>query len=369
MSSEDTTLQGSKEDNSSTGAGLAELLERMTMPREPPQVVDVDECALCGAVGSKPVARLHMCGGCQAVRYCSRECQRADWARHKSGCYTLTPSDELPTPRRRTRITRESSIGQALTDPTRARFFATGEYRAVSPEDGAPSGVVLATLNVFSCIAVLACSPGCRAFGAHIYNGALLNSCRVAARRANVRSLALARSPPQLLPELIAGLRKTFRGKVSETEVTVHLIGGHRAMDEDMALRTGYFAGAHDARLWNFSWHVENAVRRALPQARVKREHLLRFGGVPGEQMTPAEERRLSEEGQRYQVVALDVDEMRLHTQTHFEEAVDRVALGGQGAVGAAPLRALEHDAAAMSSLCLMGAPLTEGTLDLNADY
>jgi hypothetical protein len=27
-----------------------------------------------------------VCGRCEAVRYCSRECQRADWKAHKPAC-------------------------------------------------------------------------------------------------------------------------------------------------------------------------------------------------------------------------------------------------------------------------------------------
>ncbi|KAJ3068000.1 hypothetical protein HDU98_008814 [Podochytrium sp. JEL0797] len=36
-----------------------------------------------GAEGGKDFQR---CGGCQRVRYCSRECQRADWKEHKKVC-------------------------------------------------------------------------------------------------------------------------------------------------------------------------------------------------------------------------------------------------------------------------------------------
>ncbi|KAG2491740.1 hypothetical protein HYH03_009903 [Edaphochlamys debaryana] len=47
-------------------------------------------CAVCGKSASSPgVRKLHKCGGCKAVRYCSRECQAADWPEHQSQCKRL----------------------------------------------------------------------------------------------------------------------------------------------------------------------------------------------------------------------------------------------------------------------------------------
>ncbi|GAB4820516.1 hypothetical protein N2152v2_007562 [Parachlorella kessleri] len=39
-------------------------------------------CTNCGF----SAAHLRLCGGCQQVQYCSRSCQKADWAQHKSEC-------------------------------------------------------------------------------------------------------------------------------------------------------------------------------------------------------------------------------------------------------------------------------------------
>jgi hypothetical protein len=47
------------------------------------------ECVVragCAAAGCASEDARSVCGGCQAVRYCSRECQRADWKAHKVVC-------------------------------------------------------------------------------------------------------------------------------------------------------------------------------------------------------------------------------------------------------------------------------------------
>ncbi len=40
----------------------------------------------CAAVGCASEEASSVCGRCAAVRYCSRECQRADWKAHKPAC-------------------------------------------------------------------------------------------------------------------------------------------------------------------------------------------------------------------------------------------------------------------------------------------
>lgn len=47
----------------------------------------------CGRCGERCGAQASACGRCKQVRYCSRECQQADWkARHKAGCLAATES-------------------------------------------------------------------------------------------------------------------------------------------------------------------------------------------------------------------------------------------------------------------------------------
>ena len=42
---------------------------------------EVRDCQWCEAPGAK-----QQCSRCKQVSYCSRECQRFDWARHKYNC-------------------------------------------------------------------------------------------------------------------------------------------------------------------------------------------------------------------------------------------------------------------------------------------
>ena len=57
-------------------------------------VADPNTCSKCGKEDEEKLSR---CGRCQAVRYCSRECQLADWAKHKKAC-TLAQTFTLTTP-------------------------------------------------------------------------------------------------------------------------------------------------------------------------------------------------------------------------------------------------------------------------------
>ena len=42
-------------------------------------------CALCGKLGNKE-NKIKVCSGCMNIWYCSKECQGADWKRHKPDC-------------------------------------------------------------------------------------------------------------------------------------------------------------------------------------------------------------------------------------------------------------------------------------------
>ncbi|KZP18786.1 hypothetical protein FIBSPDRAFT_933202 [Athelia psychrophila] len=53
-------------------------------PRDLGKLTRNDGCAHCG--DAKALSR---CAGCQAVQYCSKECQKQDWKWHKSSCRSL----------------------------------------------------------------------------------------------------------------------------------------------------------------------------------------------------------------------------------------------------------------------------------------
>ena len=58
--------------------------------RNPDQMKeDMDsKCWFCGKMQGH-VGQLRRCGGCKVALYCSRECQRNDWKKHKKTCRTL----------------------------------------------------------------------------------------------------------------------------------------------------------------------------------------------------------------------------------------------------------------------------------------
>ena len=43
-------------------------------------------CDVCGLQAAKTERPFQVCNGCRGRRYCSRECQKADWASHKQSC-------------------------------------------------------------------------------------------------------------------------------------------------------------------------------------------------------------------------------------------------------------------------------------------
>ncbi|KAI1265788.1 hypothetical protein F5Y18DRAFT_435702 [Xylariaceae sp. FL1019] len=53
-----------------------------------------DGCLFCGKVEQADGSGLLFCARCTTAKYCSRECQQADWRAHKSVCNQLRPNDK-----------------------------------------------------------------------------------------------------------------------------------------------------------------------------------------------------------------------------------------------------------------------------------
>ena len=93
-------------------AAAARLWPLLALPKEPfrlgalapvkayiaAQKEDAEElracCAGCGAADGGGV-RLRACDACDAVRYCGRNCQRADWEAHQLVCKILATDREI----------------------------------------------------------------------------------------------------------------------------------------------------------------------------------------------------------------------------------------------------------------------------------
>jgi hypothetical protein len=66
-------------------AGAGAVQQGPAAAGQPPQPRQARCCARCGERGTR-AQRLRLCGACQAVRYCSAECQRAHWPEHWREC-------------------------------------------------------------------------------------------------------------------------------------------------------------------------------------------------------------------------------------------------------------------------------------------
>lgn len=58
---------------------------------------DAQTCDKCGVSSATLGRRIHACKGCSIARYCSKECQVADWKNHKPACINLLKNAPLLT--------------------------------------------------------------------------------------------------------------------------------------------------------------------------------------------------------------------------------------------------------------------------------
>ena len=56
------------------------------------------KCANCGKTESEAGIDLKQCARCKIARYCSRDCQKADWKEHKRGCGSNAGSSTNTSP-------------------------------------------------------------------------------------------------------------------------------------------------------------------------------------------------------------------------------------------------------------------------------
>ncbi len=52
----------------------------------PEILADRNRCHKCDKTGERKKDKLSKFGRCEAITYCSRECQVEDWPRHKDNC-------------------------------------------------------------------------------------------------------------------------------------------------------------------------------------------------------------------------------------------------------------------------------------------
>lgn len=61
--------------------GLTPPLDLSPANEKPPKEPLAKSCAVCNKLGT-----MRACGKCKLIRYCGKECQIADWKRHKTIC-------------------------------------------------------------------------------------------------------------------------------------------------------------------------------------------------------------------------------------------------------------------------------------------
>lgn len=81
--------------------------------------VQCRKCNRTSLAGEPSNAKLKTCARCKSTRYCSFECQKLDWPRHKLECtpYSETPPEMLPV--RCVHMFCEFVLCAGLTDPRR----------------------------------------------------------------------------------------------------------------------------------------------------------------------------------------------------------------------------------------------------------
>ncbi|KAJ8539019.1 hypothetical protein ON010_g12852 [Phytophthora cinnamomi] len=74
----------------------------------------LDCCGRCGAVQrftpDNPEGKLMTCGGCRSVAYCSRECQKKAWKKHKADCKAIRAQREQAESLKESKLNEEGIV-------------------------------------------------------------------------------------------------------------------------------------------------------------------------------------------------------------------------------------------------------------------
>ena len=238
-------------------------------------------------------------------------------------------------------IPADSLLGTALGDLDTTAYFFEAQFRAIEPGS---TQRFLATVNVYSSIALFATGPDCRAFGAHFNFAALL---QIDLDRDPSRGDAPAPGS-MFLDNMSRALQRAFRD-VDPSEVTIKLVGGHE--------KTDYYDNKNAAKSGEeatkrYSDLVRRCVAEALPGASVDTSLLHRFEG--GDACDWFEvEHACCVQGQRFQVVVLDSHTGKVVTQTKYtDECVE-------GKIGPVPESVLRNAATHFAKIAAWRRPHT----------
>jgi predicted nicotinamide N-methyase len=103
-----------------------------------PEEEEVEGCSRCGAVQrftpDNPEGKLMKCGGCRSVSYCSRECQKKAWKKHKADCKAIRARLE-----QQSQSAVEQAIEVSAIDWARRETWPTKQPRDGATKNGSAS--------------------------------------------------------------------------------------------------------------------------------------------------------------------------------------------------------------------------------------
>ena len=191
-------------------------------------------------------------------------------------------------------------------------LFTAGQLRVARWRMGAvpDSHRFMPTIGVLTCLTLFAWGRGadgwCIGFGCHVPIGCLLSGC--------LRQ-RIGRVTTHPLQEAVDTLRSALKD-MDLSSTRLHIVGGHRYTDVDLALSRTYFPANRSKH--SFAWHLIDAARVAGCKI-INTSLANRF---PGADITSQEvEQGLRDSGQRFVVAALDLETGYVITHTDEESS------------------------------------------------